>query len=133
MGIRLKILSLILFLSYTGCKTQKNKIELNSKEESYVLAYKKSVLFGCINEKTNKDFRKMLDNHGDLGLYTEVEILFHEIAKEAYAQGMDYSNEITPVNYPDADGKLPIFRDCVSYAFSNKVDSIARVSYRRTR
>jgi len=129
-----KLLAIILVIAFLSCKTQKIKNNSFSEEEElYVLAFKKEVLYSCINEKTNREFYRFLDNYNDLGLYTEVAILYHDIADKASSFGKKYSKNIKPVNYPDAENKVPIFRDCVNYAFGKEIDSIARITYKETR
>ena len=127
-----RILTIIL-LTFLSCKSQKIADGNSYSEEDYILSYKKEVLYGCINTKTNKEFYEVLNKYNDLGLYTEVAILNHEIADQATFLGKEYSKNIKSVNYPDAENKVPIFRDCVNYAFSKEIDSIARVTYERTR
>lgn len=133
MGVKLNYLSLALLATFLSCKTQKVTSNDFSEEEYYILAYKKEVLYSCINEKTNREFYLFLNKYNDLGLYTEVAILYHDTADTATALGRKYSENIKPVNYPDAENKVPIFRDCVNYAFSKEIDSIARVTYKRTK
>lgn len=121
-----------IYILLIGCASNKmNKVPFT--EEDYILAYKKEVLYGCINQKTENNFYKLMDSYKDLGLYTEVSLLYHEVADNALQLGENFSKTIKPVNYPDAENKLPIFRDCVDYAFGKEVDSIARATYKRTR
>jgi len=134
MGTKLKYLYLLTLLIISiSCKIHKIE-ESSSKKEDYVLAYKKAVLYGCINAKTNKDFSKILIEHNDMILTKEFPILFYEIVAEATQLGEKYSSKInTHTYYEDLRGKTPIFSDCVSFAFGKEVDSIAKINYKRTR
>ena len=134
MGTKLKYLYLLTLLIISiSCKIHKIE-ESSSKKEDYVLAYKKAVLYGCINAKTNKDFSKILIEHNDMILTKEFPILFYEIVTEATKLGEKYSSKInTHTYYEDLRGKIPIFSDCVSFAFGKEVDSIAKINYKRTR
>lgn len=129
MGIKLTKVGIIIFLLLVGCKSKRINSNYSQEEENYVIAYKKVVLYNCINQSTDKQFYNFLSQYNDLGLYTETVVLFHETADKASFLGKNYADKITPINYPDAENKLPIFRDCVSYAFSKEVDSVARASY----
>jgi len=134
MHIKLKYLGLVIVSIFINCKSRMDtKNHFSEDEEYYILAFKKEVIYSCINEKTNREFYSLLNKYDDLGLYTEVEILYHETTLKAAFVGKEYSKKIKPVNYPDAENKLPIFRDCINYAFSKEVDSIARDAYKKSR
>lgn len=112
-----------------SCKTGQNIID--KKEENYVLAYKKAVLFGCINKATNGKFQDFSKNNNDLGIALEVAILYHYEAIEAKKIGEKLSNKIRTIDYDDYEGRKPIYSDCVSYAFNKEIDSIAREKYKK--
>ena len=86
-------LGIIVFAFIIGCKTQRINNEPYSKAE-YIFAYKKAVLYGCINAKTNKGLEKMLSTHNDMGLSKEVAILFHAETIKANLLGKKYSAKI---------------------------------------
>ncbi len=134
MGIRLiKILSSILMMiTLTTCAVKQESLDGHTKEQ-YILAYKKEVLFGCLNEKTENKFGKLLNDYNNVGS-VEVAILFHSVANHADSVGREYSRKIKPYDYyGDLIGKSPIFGECVEYAFSIRTDSIATDLYFRTR
>ena len=126
MGTKL-VYFVLLFICITACKSTNSKVP--SEKEYYIEAYKKAVLYGCLDERTSKDFTKMLVKHNDLGLYTEVQILFHSECEKAETLGANFARQLQPAHLPDAENMIPGYRDCVSYAFSKEVDSIARSAY----
>ena len=131
MGIKLKKIYLICFLLFYQCKQQKKDNDLNTKKE-YILAYKKMVIYGCLNEKTNKEFRKLMIKYHNVNS-SETAILFHMEAEKAEKQGATYSREIKPYTYyGDLKGKVPLFGKCIEYAFSKEVDSIALLMYKNS-
>lgn len=130
MDIRIKMIcSISLTLMMFSCKAQQNIVD--KKEEDYVLAYKKTVLFGCLNEATNGEFQNFSKNNNDLGLSVEVAVLFHHEAKEAKKIGKKLSKKIRTIDYDDYEGRKPIYSDCVSFAFNKEIDSIARVQFKK--
>ncbi len=133
MGIKLRYFSsIILLLFFISCKAQKIKDQPYT-QENYVMAYKNAVLYGCIDEKTNKEFGQLLNKYNSTAS-REVAILFHDMYNRAKLLGKDYSKNIKAYEYyGDLKGKTPIFSDCVAYAFSKEVDSIARAKYKKTR
>ncbi len=132
MGIRLKNIYLVCFIFLFNCKSENKNNDSYTKEE-YILAYKKMVLYGCINEKTNNEFRKIMIRYNNVNS-TEVAILFHAVANRADSIGGVYSKKIKPYTYyGDLKGKVPLFGKCVEYAFGTEVDSIAKKTYKETR
>lgn len=133
MGIKLKkVVLFIIVLLLLKCKNETIKKDLKPfTKEDYVLSYKKMVLYGCIDEKTENKFGKLLDNYNTV-FSMEVSILFHDIANKADSLGRKYSiKSIKPYEYyGDLKGKIPLFGKCVEYAFSKEVDSIAVNLYR---
>lgn len=133
MGTKLNFSIIISFvlIFFFSCSTKEKNKPFN--EEEYIFAYKKMVLYGCINGKTNNDFKKIMNKYNDVHS-VEVAILFHETVKKADSLGNLYSKEILPYNnYGDLKGKTPIFSKCVSYAFSKKIDSIAKKTYKKNK
>ncbi len=111
-----------------SCKSTKS--QWLTEEEYYLEAYKKSVLYGCLNESTRGNFQKMLIENDDLCLYTEVQIIYHDTYEKAKSHGSNYARTLEKVSLPDIENKIPGFSQCVSYAFGREVDSIARASYK---
>ncbi|MFD2696581.1 hypothetical protein ACFSQ0_01100 [Mesonia sediminis] len=129
-----KLNPLILFLLLISCKTEKvTNDTVGSTEKEYVIAFKKSVLMGCLNEITNNEFGKSLYNeYNDIGLYTEVAIISHGNVDYASSLGSKYYEKLEPVNYPDVTGKKQGYSKCINYAFYNEeIDSIAKAKYRK--
>lgn len=125
---------LTIFLLIMSCTATKKKIsnDFFVKEEDYVKAYKTVVLYGCLNEGTKGNFSNFLKENNDLGLFSEVDMIFHSTANIADSLGCVYSRKIKPFTYGDGQGKIPNFSRCVLYAFSNEVDSFAKESYKQT-
>lgn len=121
---RLFIIGTVLFVS---CKTQKH---ITNAKDKYIMAYKKAVLYGCLNEATNGEFQKFSINNNDLGLAVEVSIIYHSDVLFAVNNGKELSKNIRTIDYSDYQGKKPIFSNCVDFAFSKSVDSIARLKYK---
>lgn len=96
----------------------------------FIQAFKVSVLYGCINEATNGEFQKFSINNNDLGLALEVSVLFHSETEYAIKIGEELSKKIRTINYSDYQGKKPIFSDCVNFAFSKEIDSLALAKYK---
>jgi len=101
------------------------------KEVDYIKAYKAFVFYGCFNEGTKGDFFEFLKKNNDLGLFTETELIFHTSANFADSLGRIYSHKIEPFDYGDGKGKTPNLSACLNYAFSNEIDSIAKIKYRK--
>ncbi len=118
-----------LILLTLSCSSINKTIE-NSEEEKFVLSYKKSVLNGCINEATNNKFNEFSNENNDLGLAIEIEIMQHQEVIDAVNKGKELSKKIRTINYSDFEGKKPIFSDCVSLAFSQETDSLARIAFK---
>lgn len=58
-------------------------------------------------------------------------ILKHSETFQVLDLGKIYSDTIRPHQYyEDLRGKVPIYSDCVRYAFSKEIDSIAKATYR---
>lgn len=122
---------LLLLVFFSSCKTQKQHAK--SEEDYYVEAYKSTVFKACFNESTGKDFEKFIIGHNDLGGYTDVAVLLHATYQRAAEKGRIFSLTIKSVSYPDADNKMPGYRDCFRYAMSREIDSIARVEYKKSK
>lgn len=112
-----------------SCSTHK-KSNHNSDEENFVLSYKKSVLYGCIDEATNNNLRIFSKENNDLGLAIEIEIMQHQEVINALNKGKELSKKIRTINYADFENKKPIFSECINFAFSKEIDSIARELYK---
>lgn len=129
MGVRLKFsVFFFIMLCLYSCKTHKKDIKL--EEEYYIEAYKTSVLYGCLNEATNGNFRKFSTENNDLGLAVPVTVLFHSGTEQATQIGRELSKKIRTIDYSDYEGRKPIFSDCVNLAFSKEIDSIARKKFK---
>jgi hypothetical protein len=102
------------------------------KETDYVNAFRAFVFANCLNEGTRGNFSKFLEKNNDLGLFSETEIIFHSTAKFADTLGRAYSHKIVPFEYGDGKGKIPNLSECYLYSLSNEIDSIAKVSYRKS-
>jgi hypothetical protein len=126
-----KILFIIVSLTiFYSCKSSKSSL-VNVSKDDYVLAYKTSVLYGCLSESTNEDFQKIMKENDDLGLAIESEIL-GKIEVTRLAQiGSNLSKNIQKIDYADYEGKKPIFSNCVQFAFSKEIDSIAKEEYKK--
>lgn len=125
--VKNKYYILILFVLITSCKTQNL---INNKENEYVLAYKKSVFYECVNSATSGNLYKFSKENNDLGTATEVAIIYHSDLEHAKKIGVDLASNIRTIKYSDYDGKKPIFSDCMELAFSKYVDSIAKSKYK---
>lgn len=123
------ITSVFLFL-LMSCSTH-NKSNLYSDEENFVLSFKKSVLYGCVDEATNNNLSLFSKENNDLGLAVEVAILQHTEVSIAVEKGKELSKKIRTINYADYEDRKPIFSNCVSFAFSKEIDSIARDLYNK--
>ena len=124
------LINSLLLLVLLSCSSINKTIE-NSEEEKFVLSYKKSVLNGCINEATNNKFNEFSNENNDLGLAIEIEIMQHQEVIDAVNKGKELSEKIRTINYSDFEGKKPIFSDCVSLAFSQEIDSLARIAFKK--
>lgn len=131
MGTRLVIFIVMGFL-IPSCATKRFS-EVGSTEKEFVIAFKKSVLMGCLNEVTDNEFGKFLvTKHNDIGLYTEVAILYHSEVQLAKEMGGNYAKTLKPVDYPDVTGKKQGYSNCIDYAFySKEIDSIAKSNYKK--
>lgn len=124
------VLKIFLCLVIISCKAQKNTVNtVLNEEENFVLAYKTSVLFGCINEATQGSFNEFSKENNDLGLAVPTAVLQHAETKKAAEFGALLSKGIIPSGYADYEGRKPIFSNCVAYSFSKETDSIARAEY----
>lgn len=123
------IIYLVFIYFVSSCGAYK-KININKEEENFVFAYKKAVLYGCINEATNNNLSLFCSENNDLGLAFETEIIHHEDVINAVNKGKLLSKKIRIINYEDFEGKKPIFSDCINFAFSTEIDSIARVRFK---
>lgn len=123
---------LILLIIVSSCKIQKQPYQTNNFErDEYILAYKKCILYGCIEEATNNNFNKFSKENNDLGLTIERAILYSGVINEPFELGKKMAKDIRIINYSDYEGRKPIFSDCVSFAFSKETDSIASISYKK--
>jgi hypothetical protein len=102
------------------------------KEDDFLKAYKTAFVAGCLNEGTNGNFYKFLNDNNDLGLFTEGDLISHFRVNEADSLGRVYAKRIKTFTYGDGRGKVPNFSGCMHFAFSNEVDSIAKRSYMQT-
>lgn len=127
--INMKYLVILLSFILFSCNSQKIANN-NSDEEIFVLAYKKAILYGCIDEATQSNFTQFSIINKDLGIAIELEILQHSETLKALNDGKIYSKKIRSIEYEDFENKKPIYSDCVSFAFSKSSDSIARKLYR---
>jgi heterodisulfide reductase subunit B len=123
-----KITNCILIILIVSCSSKKSQSSIT--ETNFVLAYKKAVLYGCINESTSNNFNKFSNDNKDLGLAVEVAIMQHAEVERAVEKGKALSKKIRRINYSDYGEKKPIFSDCVSFAFSEEIDSLARVAFK---
>ena len=131
MDFRIKyVLGGVLLLATMNCKSHKTQQHGFSLEE-YVLSYKNAVLYGCIDEKTDKEFSELMNKYKNTAS-REVAILSHGTFERAESVGKEYSKQIKPhTYYEDLKGLEFIFSDCVIYAFSKEVDAMARESYKK--
>lgn len=125
--LKAKDLILISMVLFTSCKTTQH---VGSTMDEYVMAYKKAVLYGCLNDATNKNFSQFMRENNDLGLAVETAVLFHHEVLKAQELGSQLSENIRTINYSDYKDKKPIFSDCIEFAFSEFVDSIAKHKYK---
>lgn len=125
-----KILINSMFLLVLLSCTSINKTIQNNEEENFVLSYKKSVLNGCVNGATNNKFNEFSNENNDLGLAIEIEIMQHQEVINAVNEGKKLSEKIRTIKYSDFEGKKPIFSDCISFAFSQEIDSLARIAFK---
>lgn len=125
----MKKIIILVVLIISSCKSNQNSNK--DKKNEYILAYKKSILYGCIEEATNNNFHKFSKENNDLGLTVEQSILYSGIVNKPFELGKKLSKNIRTINYLDYEGRKPIFSDCVSFAFSKQSDSIARDSYKK--
>ena len=125
---RLQILVFLILFSGCGTPDSANK---NASKEQYVLAYKKAVLYGCIDEATNGNFSEFTRKNNDLGLAVAVAVLHHSETQSARETGAHLSKKIKSSTYMDHEGRKPIFDQCVNFAFSNEIDSLAILEYQK--
>ncbi len=88
------------------------------------------MLYGCINEATNNELTLFLRKNKDLCLSVEVEIMQHQEVFMAEDKGKEVSKKIKSIDYEDFADKKPIFSSCVSFAFSQDIDSIACLTFK---
>lgn len=128
MNNKLVCIAFVMFL--LSCKSPQKVFTLNSEEEDFVLAYKKCVIYGCINEATNNKFNLFSKENNDLGLAVEIAIMQHGEVAIAEDKGKKLSKKIKTIDYADYEGRKPIITSCISFALSKEIDSIARVMYK---
>ena len=128
------IIFIVLTFIFTSCHSRKlfSSKEYRVKETDYVNAFRAFVFANCLNEGTTGNFSEFLEKNNDLGLFSEVEIIFHSTAKFADTLGRTYSHKIVPFEYGDGKGKIPNLSECYLYSLSNEIDSIAKVSFRNS-
>lgn len=132
MGVKLGYLILLFFLISCAIIPNKNDSnEIGITETEYIKAFKKSILMGCLNEITDNEFGKSLYfKHNDVGLYTEVAVIYHSDVNYARELGGEFAKTLKPVNYPGVEGRIQGYSNCIDYAFYNEtIDSIAKVKY----
>ncbi|MHA6278654.1 hypothetical protein ACXYMT_00595 [Salinimicrobium sp. CAU 1759] len=125
---RLQFLAFLILFSACGSPNAANK---GTSKEQYVLAYKKAVLYGCIEKATNGNFSEFTRKNNDLGLAVAVAVLHHSETQKARETGAQLSKKIKSSTYMDHEGRKPIFDQCVNFAFSNEMDSLALLEYRK--
>ena len=113
-----------------SCKSSQKKPVSNFEEEEFILAYKKCVLYGCINEATNNNLTLFSKENNDLGLSVEVAIMQHGEVFIAENKGKELSKKIKTIDYADYEERKPIITSCISFAFSKETDSIARIVFK---
>jgi len=106
---------------------------LSVSEDEYVLAYKKCVLYGCLNESTNGEFYQTMNKSNDLGLATESEILGKIESTEITQIGRELSKKVKTIDYADFEGRKSIYSNCIDFAFSKEIDKQARESYKKVK
>lgn len=132
MGTKLKFMmkigkiSLIIFILFS-CKAKEH---VGSSEEEYVMAYKKAVLYGCLDKATDGNFAEFSRTNNDLGTAVETAVLYHSDVLNAKELGGELSKRIREINYSDYQGRKPIFSDCIEFAFNEYVDSIAKAKFK---
>ena len=125
------VFGMFLFSCKSSQKMEVSNMQVSTSEEEFVLAYKSCVMYGCINEATNNKFYLFSKENNDLGLAVEVEIMQHYEVSVAKNKGKELSKEIKAIDYADFEGRKPIFTDCLRFAFSKEVDSLAREMYKK--
>lgn len=124
---KISVIIIPMIILFNSCKSQKH---IGSTEKEYIMAYEKAVFYGCFNEATNGNFAEFTLANNDLGTAIETAILYHSDVLNAIELGAKLSNNIREINYADYQGKKPIFSDCMEFAFSKYVDSIAKKKYK---
>lgn len=119
--------SFILMLSLLGSCV--NNTEDSAELSDYINSYKKVVFYECVNAGTNRKLYEFSLNNGDLGYATEVSVIQHKEIENAKQIGIKLSSKIREIDFTDYEGRKPIFSDCLDFAFSNYVDSIARSKF----
>ena len=121
-----------LLLIFFSCKSKIDSL-VSTTENDYVLGYKTILLYGCLDEGTNSNFAKTMQESNDLGLAVESEILGKMETNEIIELGRNLSKKVKQINYADYEGKKPIFSSCVSFAFSKESDSLARYKFKESK
>lgn len=124
--MRIKRLCLLL-LFLVSCQSRN---DIGTIEAEYINAYKKAVLYGCLNEASNENFQKFILENNDLGLAVETAILYHDEVLKATDLGAQLAKNIRTISYADYEGKRPVYSDCIDFAFSSEIDSVASERYR---
>jgi len=94
--------------SLLSCRSTKDSL-VSVSEDDYILAYKKCVLYGCLNESTDGEFYKTMNKSNDLGLATESEILGKIESTEITQIGRELSKNVRTIDYADFDGRKSIY------------------------
>jgi|TARA_R110000868_G_scaffold367410_2_gene630381 hypothetical protein len=122
------LLVITIFTFLCSCNTNKR---LGFSKEEYITAYKKAVIYGCLDKASNGNFVKFSEENNDLGTTLETVILYNTQSVEAQNLGANLSKNIKIIDYADYEGRAPIFSDCLDLAFSKSVKSIAKEKYRQ--
>lgn len=86
-----------------------------------------------MNSATDGNLYKFSEKNKDLGVATEVAVIYHSDVEHAKNVGIKLSSKIRKIDYSDYNGKKPIFSDCIEFAFSEYVDSIAKIKFKNFR
>lgn len=127
-----KYIILCTAISLLSCKSTKGSL-VSVSEDDYILAYKKCVLYGCLNESTDGEFYKTMNKSNDLGLATESEILGKIESTEITQIGRELSKNVRTIDYADFDGRKSIYSNCVDFTFSKEIHKQAKEMYKKAK
>ncbi len=122
----MKKIIIITYIILFSCKSSQ-KIEVSNTKEEFILAYKTSLLYYCINESTIGNFNTFCTENNDLKL-SAIDT-YNINLDEVKNKGKELSKSIKTIDYADYEGRKPIFTSCVSFAFSKEIDSLSREIY----